>query len=75
MSDFRSQARSSLQSNTFTSELNLNGLALIDRQSEFNSAAQGEFLSNEDDEMTKDIDELESYASPKSQIDKLGPQS
>jgi len=25
--------------------------------------------------MTKDIDELESYASPKSQIDKLGPQS
>ena len=53
----------------------MNGLALIDRQSEFNSAAQGEFLSNEDDEMTKDIDELESYASPKSQIDKLGPQS
>ena len=75
MSDFRSQARSRLQSNTFTRELNLNGLALIDRQSEFNSAAQGEFLSNEDDEMTKDIDELESYASPKSQIDKLGPQS
>lgn len=57
ISDLRSHARSSIQSNTFTSELNLNGLALIDRQSEFQSATQGEMLSNEDEEMTKDIDE------------------
>ena len=74
--DFRSFARSShLQSNSFINELNLKGLALIDRESEFNSNALGELLSNEDEEMTKDIDELESYASPKSQIDRLGPQS
>lgn len=74
VSDFRSQRGSNFSN---VSDLHFNGLALIERQSQFQSSAGCELLSDrqdyEDEEMTKDIDEVDSYVSPR--IDQFGPLS
>ncbi len=78
VTDFRSQERLSNFSVQQPSNLHFKGLALINKQEQFYSQNLSELLSNkpdDDEEMTKDIDELDSCLSPDSRVENLGPLS